>query len=64
MRTYNYTKRDGLEADAELSLSLKESTDRPLDTPFAQAAREWNDALLIAAAKMWGDNPPFQRKFS
>ena len=54
MKIYNYTKRVERDTDADLS-SGKETIVTPPETPFARAALEWNNALSIAAEKMWGD---------
>jgi len=55
MKTYYYKKDQPKAADND-----QESADRDFqamnrETPFAEVAYEWNNALRIAVEKMWRD---------
>jgi len=64
MKSYNYTKREGAPTDADQRSTGQGATALPAETSFTKAAFEWNNALLVAAEKMWGDALPYQRKLS
>jgi len=64
MRTYHYTKPMQKET-AEKSGAAEETPKvEVMEGSFDQAAYEWNNALRIAAEKMWGNHPPIERKFT
>lgn len=61
MRAYKYIRKevtdtalDGIAAAEEIPAFSSES----------KAAYEWNNALRIAAAKMWGDDPDLHGRLS
>ena len=64
MKTYNSTIRKGHDTDTDQRSAAQELNGMLPDTPFARAAYEWDNALLIAAEKMWGDRSMLWRKMN
>lgn len=59
MKTYSKHLRQGETAEPAATAE-NEPPELVPDNPFARAAYEWNNALKIAAEKMWNYHPPMQ----
>jgi len=55
MKTYDYKKDQRQAADNDQEPAEKEFQAMNRETPFAEVAYEWNNALRIAVEKMWRD---------
>ena len=57
MRTYTYTKESRVRSGADKKVTEPARAAVPAD-PIAEAAYQWNNALLIAAQKLWSHPVP------
>lgn len=54
MKGYGYKKPEYQENTSDKQVAATENALPAVEATFAKAAYEWNNALLIAAEKMWG----------